>query len=402
MSGKKIVVFGNNGRHPAIKAIMLAVWQALEDMGKDVLYCDCMDNESVNDVLDLMGRQEIALGIGCGGVGMSWGKSGGGTLFTYEMSDVPHVSILMDMPYNKCQSGPELPCSRHICTVIDKAACEYFHYAYPAKADKVLFLPLAGMTAEGEHDIFAVDKKYDVAYIACPWMYGLFREGMERPWRNNETHKYIVSLLDDAADYLEAHPENVLSALKFILKEKGFEGEAYLRKMLPYCWDLLLYIKTWRRVKGLELLVRNDIAVDVFADGWEAVPFADKLRLHGGVSYEESLHICAQSKILFQDQGEFNYGANDRTFNAMLNGAVLVTEYSRYLDENFINGQDLFLYNWQQGEKQVRVIHELLQDDCRRVAVAVNAYGKASRCHTWQNRVQRILEAVHLLYGVDI
>ena len=137
----------------------------------------------------------------------------------------------------------------------------------------------------------------------------------------------------------------------------GFEGEAYLRKMLPYCWDLLLYIKTWRRVKGLELLVRNDIAVDVFAAGWEAVPFADKLRLHGGVSYEESLQICAQSKILFQDQGEFNYGANDRTFNAMLNGAVLVTEYSRYLDENFINGQDLFMYNWQQGEKQLRVIH---------------------------------------------
>ena len=60
MSGKKIVVFGNNGRHPAIKAIMLAVRQALEDMGKDVLYCDCMDNESVNDVLDLMDRQEIA------------------------------------------------------------------------------------------------------------------------------------------------------------------------------------------------------------------------------------------------------------------------------------------------------------------------------------------------------
>ena len=37
-----------------------------------------------------------------------------------------------------------------------------------------------------------------------------------------------VSIFDDAADYLEAHPENVLSALKFILKEKGFEGEAYL------------------------------------------------------------------------------------------------------------------------------------------------------------------------------
>ena len=402
MSGKKIVVFGNNGRHPAIGAIMLEVYKALEFMGKDVLYCDCMDDSSVGVALDCMDRQEIALGIGCGDGGMSWGKNGGGTLFTYEMHDIPHVSILMDMPYNNCQSGPELPCNRHICTVLDKAAYEYFRYVYPDKADKVLFFPLAGMSAEGDYDIFAVDKKYDVVYIAHPWMFGLFREGMDRPWRSNDTPAVVVSVLDDVADYLEAHTENVLPALKLILKEKGFEGEAYLRKMLPYCWDLLLYIKTWRRIKGMEFLVKNDIAVDVFGGGWEAVPFADKLRLHDGVSYEESLQICAQAKILFQDQGEFNYGANDRTFNAMLNGAVLVTEYSRYLDENFINGQDLFMYDWQKGEKQVQVIHELLQDDCRRIAVAVNAYGKASRCHTWRNRVQRILEAVHLLYGVDL
>ncbi|MEE1308268.1 MAG: hypothetical protein UHB38_09810, partial [Anaerovibrio sp.] len=213
MSGRKIVVFGNNGRHTAIRAIMLAVWQSLEGMGKDVVYCDCMDNDSVNDVLDLMDRQEIALGIGYGAGGMSWEKSSGGTLFTYEMYDVPHVSILMDMPYNKCQSGPELPCKRHICTVIDKSAYEYFQYAYPGKADKVLFLPLAGMSAEGEQDIFAVDKKYDVVYIANPWMYGLFREGMERPWHNDDIHKYIVAILDDTADYLESKPENVLTAL---------------------------------------------------------------------------------------------------------------------------------------------------------------------------------------------
>lgn len=402
MVSKKIIIFGNNSRHPAVSPMAEELFRSFELLGKDMIYCDCRDSDSVNFSLACMERGEVAFGIGYNDGGMSWRQRNGGTLFTYEMYDIPHVSILLDMPYNRSLSGPELPCAKHICAVMDKSAYEYFQYVYPNKADKIFFLPLAGMSAEGEQDIFAVDKKYDVAYVACPWMYGLFSEGIERPWHSNNTHTYIASILDDTADYLEASPENILPALKLVLREKGFEGEAYLRKMLPYCWDLLRYIKTWRRIKGLEFLVKNDITADVFGDGWDKVPFADKLRLHGRVSYEESLHIYANSKILFQDQGEFNYGANDRAFNAMMNGAVLVTEYSRYLDDTFVNGQDLFMYDWQNGERQVQVIHELLQDECRKAAVAVNAYGKAIRFHTWRNRAHRILEAVYLLYGIEV
>lgn len=203
------------------------------------------------------------------------------------------------------------------------------------------------------------------------------------------------------ADYLECNADSVYTAFKYVLEARGLYGEEYLRKLTPYFWDMLFYTKVWRRIKGLELLVKNDIQVDVFGSGWEQVPFVNRLRLHEGVTYEDTLCIYAQSKILFQDAGEFNHGANDRTFNAMLNGAVLVTEYSKYLDDNFVNGQDLFMYDWQNGENQVKVIHELLADDCRRLAVAVNAYGKASRFHTWRNRAQTILEAVHLLYDRD-
>ena len=201
---------------------------------------------------------------------------------------------------------------------------------------------------------------------------------------------------------MECNTDSVFNGIKKVLTLRGLCGDGYIRKMLPYLWDLLFYTKTWRRIKGMEFLVKNDIKVDIFGDGWDQVPFANRLTLHNSVSYEESLHIYAQSKILFQDAGEFNFGANDRTFNAMLNGAVLVTEYSQYLDENFTDGQDLFMYNWQNGEKQVRVIHELLHDDCRRLSVALSAYGKADKNHRWKKRVQQILSALKLLYGVEM
>ena len=240
-----------------------------------------------------------------------------------------------------------------------------------------------------------------MVYISGIWPYGGNHEVIKRKWHEPDYESHISSILDDVADYLECSTDSVFNAVKYILEVRGLYGKGYLQKLVPYCWDILFYTKVWRRIKGLELLVKNDIQVDVFGYGWEQVPFADRLMLHEGVTYEESLRIYAQSKILFQDAGEFNHGANDRTFNAMMNGAVLVTEYSKYLDDNFVNGQDLFMYDWQNGENQVKVIHELLADDCRRLAVAVNAYGKASRFHTWRNRAQKILEAVHLLYAGD-
>lgn len=401
MDNKRIIIFDGAGRHPALHSIVCGIKEGFSSLNENVYYCDCKKMDDLCSALDFIDRGEVKFCLGLYDMGMEWDIAEEGRFFIYDKYDIPHVSVMLDMPYNKCISGYDIKYEKHIITVLDYAAIDYLRYAYPDKAERVLFLPLAGMAAEGEYDIFSADKKYDVAYMACPWMYNLYREGIERPWHSNGTHQYIVSIFDDVADYLEVTAENVWPALKLVLREKGFEGEGYLRQMMPYCWDLLLYIKTWRRIKGLEMLVKNDIKVDVFGSGWESVPFADKLILHGDVSYEESLQVYAQSKILFQDAGEFNHGANDRTFNAMLNGAVLVTEYSKYLDDNFVNGQDLFMYDWQDGENQVKVIHELLVDDCRRLAVAVNAYGKASRFHTWRNRAQTILEAVHLLYDRD-
>ena len=146
----------------------------------------------------------------------------------------------------------------------------------------------------------------------------------------------------------------------------------------------------------------NDIPVDVFGNGWDIVPFAGKLKLHGPVSYEQSLEIASQAKIIFQDQADFNHGAHDRVFTGMLNGAVVVSEFSHYLAEEFEAGRDLFMFDWQNGDQQVQVNHELLADESKRLSVAVSAYGKAVRRHRWANRAERILEAVDVLYGVEV
>lgn len=400
MQEKSILVYGASQWHPALRFIGERLAEEFRALRYNVVYCDCSLDGSFESIMQLLNSGSIDFSVGLEALGIAWNREGH-VIYPYQHMDIPHVSVMLDMPYNKLAKGHSARCKKHIVTAIDRMAVEYMKEICPEKSENVLFLPLAGASNDSEPDIFGIDKKYDVAYISGIWPYGGNHEFVKRKWHEPGYDRHISLILDDVADYLECNTDSVFTAFQRVLEIRGLLGDGYLRNLLPYFWDMLFYTKVWRRIKGLELLVKNDIKVDVFADGWEQVPFADKLRLHGGVSYEDSLRIYAQSKILFQDASEFNYGANDRTFNAMMNGAVLVTEYSKYLDDNFVNGQDLFMYDWQNGENQVKVIHELLADDCRRLAVAVNAYGKASRFHTWRNRAQTILEAVHLLYDRD-
>ena len=81
----------------------------------------------------------------------------------------------------------------------------------------------------------------------------------------------------------------------------------------------------------------------------------------------------------------------------MLNGAVVVSEYSTYLAEEFTVGQDLYLFDWQHIKAQLEVCQRLLKDDCLREKIAVNAYRKASKSHTWEQRAQRLLEVAEML-----
>ncbi|MBQ9377756.1 MAG: glycosyltransferase family 1 protein, partial [Schwartzia sp.] len=92
----------------------------------------------------------------------------------------------------------------------------------------------------------------------------------------------------------------------------------------------------------------------------------------------------------------FNDGAHDRVFTGMLNGAVVVSEYSSYLEELFEDQHDLFMFDWQHTKEQMEVIHQLLSAESYRADIARNAYGKVINNQTWENRAERIIEAVDI------
>lgn len=306
--------------------------------------------------------------------------------YLYEMLDFLHISLLTDAPYNPYTSMMRFPCRKQAVLYLDLTHrfCidEMYSHKYLAK----MFMPWGGYSDHTFEEIISAKRDLEVVYCAT---YGFENR---RTWHDFPIANEIIKILDDIADYLEAYPESVYRAAQIVLQQRGMEDGFFLRKIQPFFQFLFMYIKVRRRMRSLELALKNDLRIDVFGAGWENAPFADQLTLHGRVDYDTTLELFARAKIVYQDMAEFNHGGHDRVFTAMLNGAVVVSEYSSYLAQEFNDGEDIFFYDWQNGEQQIRVIHELLADEPKRLSAAVSAYSKADKRHRWENRAQQILQ----------
>lgn len=379
----------------AFESFLNGLAVAFEQLGESVFFCHLDSASSINRTVEMMvsGNALFSLSLNEGMMVLGDGKN---TVNVFENLDIPHVSILQDAPYSKKVGNLGIPAKNHIICYLDRSHRQMLKKCYIDKRFAgSLFLPMAGSSLvddDLQSLISSETKAYDVVYCAGFWGNG----SNERSWNTDGTNRYIAGILNDVADLMECRAINSHDAFGEVLSAHGMEFDEVYPGFKSYFWPMLEYIKGYRRFKVLQMAVDSGIKVDVFGGGWEQAPFADKLNLHGPVSYQDSVRAIAQAKVLLQDQAEFNDGAHDRVFTAMLNGTAVVSEYSCYLDEIFTDGHEINMFDWNKGAGQLDVIHELLRDDSRRLSGVISAYGKSNRDHRWLNRAERILEMVEL------
>ena len=97
------------------------------------------------------------------------------------------------------------------------------------------------------------------------------------------------------------------------------------------------------------------------------------------------------SKIVLNQLANFKAGASERIFEAMLQGAVALTDDSLYLKENFKDCTDIRFYSLEQLEKLPEIVHDILSNSELTDTLRQNAYQKASTAHTWLQRASILL-----------
>jgi glycosyltransferase involved in cell wall biosynthesis len=116
--------------------------------------------------------------------------------------------------------------------------------------------------------------------------------------------------------------------------------------------------------------------------------------VHPAVPFPESLEILKRSKICLNSMPFFKNGTHERIFTGLAAGCLPMTTDNVWTHENFTDGKDILVYRpkfWNEIDERISFY---LGNETERKVVAACGREKVMREHTWDNRVDLLLETM--------
>ena len=293
---------------------------------------------------------------------------------------------------------------------IDKNHYEYMRHFYP-EIKNVSFMLTAGMELNKNGDIIEgcaylpMDKRdYDIVFTGNFTPKYILQKSIERmgPEYISFYENVLQALIDNPKETVEKIGQD---ALKNEIEDISLKDMKEAMTTFAYC-DLAV------RFHYRELIIRAltdmDFKVAVVGDGFDLMQIKkrDNLINLGYGDTRKCLNYISQAKISLNVMPWFKAGAHDRIFTSMLNGAVLLTDSSEYLEENILNDSNSIRYDLETLRKyeisgyDIRLLEDLklkledyLTDNEKLSKMANNAYSFAKNRHDWKARAKEIEKA---------
>ncbi len=202
-----------------------------------------------------------------------------------------------------------------------------------------------------------------------------------------EYEQFYYEMIED----LLAHPQQAVEEVveRYLRREIPEVTERELKETMQNITFIDLYIRYHVRGEVVKALVDNGIRVHVFGDKWDELACDHPENLINGDSLysEECLYQIQNSKISLNVLPWFRYGAHDRIFNSMLNGAVCLTDSNPYLDDFLENDENCLQFSLNKLQELADRIRCLLDNPQRLQQIADAGYEHA-KMHTWAMRMQ--------------
>ena len=251
-------------------------------------------------------------------------------------------------------------------------------------------------------DIPVKEREYDVAFL------GTYRNEKEIERQieasdevvKNVTYSMLEILLQEPGLTLEEAFDRVLVTNGIRLPENAYADTMNAMHLADK------YVRALYRRLAVKSLVEQGIRVDVWGERWEEIkPTLSKpelLKVHKPVSYRETVGIYRNAKVVLNVMPWFKDGSHERVFTAMRNGAVCLTDESRYLKETLNSYKSVGFFSLSEISKLPEKIRAFLAVD-EQGSVTVDgtqfvieealkeSMETAEKCHTWEKNAEWIL-----------
>ena len=372
----RIVVFTGSDI-PILNYIAEQYHSAFESLGHTVLTFDKQHFEKSMEYLFLWQKQGLDAAIVFNNACFQMRLGSGESL--WDLWKVPCFNILVDHPMYYSDTLDQSP-NQGIVVCADRYHVEYCKRFYPS-VKKAVFLPTAGECLKpfAELKPFA-RRSIEVLFIG--------------------SYKYHADIVYDELDKqlekeLLTHPNKTFAtALKDCLQANNMQlSEREFKVLIEKKRFVDVNTTALFRLKIIETLVKNDISVTIYGNGWTNLDVFNHPNFHykGLITPEDGIALMEDAKIVLNHLAWFKAGASERIFEAMLQGAVSLTDDSEYLREHFTDGENIQFFSLAHLDKLPELVRTLLTDTVRTEHIRQKAYEKASVYHTWEARAKELL-----------
>lgn len=325
--------------------------------------------------------------------------------YVWDEYRIPCYNIAADHPYYYHDRLSDLPKEYHHIS-IDKFHEQYFKEFYP-EYHHLGFLPLAGTELVMTDEHKSSDARTEDA-VACEeiqtekagrYMDVVMTGNYTTPafcekhihWINEEYAAFYQGIIDD----LLANPNQTVEHAELTACEREMGHTPYdeIRIAMHRMIFVDLYVRNYWRGEAVKALVDAGITVDVFGKGWEELVCEkpENLRIHPQTTSLACLQHLQHAKVSLNVMPWFKDGAHDRVFNSILNGAVCVTDKSKYLCEELQEGEGVCYYNLENIKRLPYIVQELMQSERQMQDIVSKGMEKVREKHTWDARAVQII-----------
>jgi glycosyltransferase involved in cell wall biosynthesis len=383
----RVVLYKGQSNYGALRIHIDQLANAFRILGHEVHVIDLLSENAMQQLSRVFqSRCDLVFSFNGMGIDLSVNEQS-----LYDVADVPFIAALVDHPHYHIERL-RTKMSKLIVTCLDRSHLSFLSsYFEPDHFNQTAFLLPGGNMApkmvETKIEKFLEKRTIPVLFT------GSFRGVPVRQWA--EFPKAVASILDDIAEYTLAHDYMPLEeALTYVLQQRNITpGKQVERKLGEVMHLVNFYVHSIRRYACLEILAQAGIPVQIYGQGWdEFMPKWKSFTFHDEGTVKDTLNILHQTQICLNTNTHFVDGGHERVFNAMINGAVVMTDESKYYNEEFIDEKDILMYKWTKLDELPEKIMHFLEQPEKLWEIAREAKKKAEKRHTWIERARRILE----------
>ncbi len=383
---KKVILF--RGGVETLEYFSEQIGDTLTEMGYEVFIFDLQDMfGSFMDLLMFCEKGEAVM-ITFNFIGIS-----GESIFIREQGlffdeyEIKCINIVVDHPFYYHKQLRKLP-ENYIQFCIDRTHMQYMKQYFPdVKLGE--FLPLAGTEIfRKDGRLKAEQRKMDIIFTGNYTPPKTFEKAINR--LGKEYAEFYHGIIDDLIANTGQTMDKVF--VRHIKADIPEASEEDLKKCMENMIFIDLYVRFYMREKAVKTLVDNGFKVHIFGNGFERIQYKhpENMIPGGGVKSIVCLRKLARARLSLNVMPWFKDGAHDRVFNAALNGAVNITDGSRYLHEIFTGTDDVCFYELEHMERIPELAERLLNDYELIDYMAEQAY-ETAKIHTWKERT-KVLE----------